>query len=121
MATWSFVFVSTISPALKSIQPALYPASFELEEIYMAGTRVAKGVPLPVVNRTIWAPDTARAVAATRSLPGADSRLSPFSLTRSPYSSTPHTGEEPDFWVQPRDLSSRVEMPPFLLPGEGFS
>ena len=27
----------------------------------------------------------------------------------------------PDFWVHPRDLSSRVEIPPFLLPGDGFS
>ena len=51
MATWSFVFVSTISPALKSIHPALYPASFELEEIFMVGTRVAKGVPLPVSKK----------------------------------------------------------------------
>ena len=27
----------------------------------------------------------------------------------------------PHFCVQPRDFSSRVEMPPALLPGEGFS
>ena len=31
------------------------------------------------------------------------------------------SGAEPDFWVHPRDLSSSVEIPPFLLPGDGFS
>ena len=30
------------------------------------------------------------------------------------------TGAFPDFWVQPRDLSSRLEMPPFFIPGRGI-
>ena len=53
-------------------------------EIFTVGTGEAKGVPLPVVNRTIWAPEAARAVEATRSLPGALSRFRPFSFTGSP-------------------------------------
>ena len=112
---------STSTPALKSIQFAFLAARAELVEIFTVGTGEAKGVPRPVVNSTIWAPAAARAVAATRSLPGADNRFSPGVSTRSPYCSTPLTRELPDFWVQPRDLSSRVEMPPFLFPGEGFS
>ena len=59
------------------------PASFELLEIFTVGTGDAKGVPRPVVNSTICAPDTARAVAATRSLPGADRRFNPFTFTGS--------------------------------------
>ena len=112
---------STIRPALKSIQLSLWPASLELLDILTVGTGEAKGVPLPVVKSTIWAPDTARAVEATRSLPGALNRFRPFTFTGSPYSSTPLTRALPDFWVHPKDLSSRVEMPPFLLPGDGFS
>ena len=27
----------------------------------------------------------------------------------------------PDFCVHPKDLSSKVEIPPFLFPGDGFS
>ena len=73
------------------------------------------------MNNTICAPAQASAVAATRSLPGALKRLRPFVCTVSPYFNTPLTSEEPDFCVQPSDLSSSVEIPPFLLPGEGFS
>jgi len=54
-----------------------------LVDIFMVGTRVANGVPRPVVNRTIWAPETARAVEATRSFPGAERRFSPLSFTGS--------------------------------------
>ena len=74
-----------------------------------------------MVNNTIWHPAAASAVDATRSLPGAESRFRPCSLMRSPYSMTPNTGLLPDFCVQPRAFSSRVEMPPALLPGDGFS
>ena len=63
----------------------------------------------------------ASAVAATRSVPGADSRFKPGVWTRSPYASTSRTGEKPLFCVQPSALSSSVEMPPALLPGDGFS
>ena len=77
--------------------------------------------PLPVVNKTICAPEMARLVAATKSFPGADRRFNPFSFTLSAYLNTSVTGAEPDFWVHPRDLSSSVEIPPFLLPGDGFS
>ena len=84
-ATCSLVISSTILPALKSIQFFLCSAIFELEEIFMVGTSVANGVPRPVVKSTMWAPETAVAVAATRSLPGADRRFSPFSFTGSAY------------------------------------
>ena len=87
----------------------------------MVGTGEANGVPRPVVKSTICAPAAASAVDATRSLPGADKRTSPFVLTRSPYFSTSDTGALPDFCVHPRDLSSSVVMPPFLFPGDGFS
>ena len=68
----------TILPALKSIQLLLLPASLEFVAILTVGTGEANGVPRPVVNRTICAPEAAQAVAATRSLPGALKRLSPF-------------------------------------------
>ena len=42
-------------------------------------------------------------------------------LSLSPYFSTSVTADLPDFCVHPRDFSSRVDMPPALLPGEGFS
>ena len=48
------------------------------------GTGEAKGVPLPVVNNTMCAPEAASAVDATRSFPGALSRFNPFSSTVSP-------------------------------------
>ena len=48
------------------------------------GSGEAKGVPLPVVNRTICAPEAASAVAATRSFPGALNRFKPLTLTGSP-------------------------------------
>ena len=112
---------SATTPALKSIQLSFLPASLELLEIFMVGTGHAKGVPRPVVNNTICAPLAASAVAATRSLPGALSRLSPGVDTVSPYARTPFTIALPDFCVQPRDLSSNVEIPPFLFPGDGFS
>ena len=60
----------------------VYPARFVLCQ---------SGVPRPVVNSTMWHPQEARAVAATRSFPGADSRFSPFTFRRSPYGSTPST------------------------------
>ena len=75
---------STITPALKSIHPGLFLARVELVEIFMVGTKVPKGVPRPVVKSTMWHPLAARVVAATRSLPGAESRLSPFFCKRSP-------------------------------------
>jgi len=63
----------------------------------MVGTGHANGVPRPVVNKTIWAPDAARAVEATRSLPGALKRFSPLLRTGSPYFNTSTTGILPDF------------------------
>ena len=87
----------------------------------MVGTGQANGVPRPVVKRTIWAPAAARAVEATKSLPGALSKFNPGVLTVSAYSKTPLTSVLQDFWVHPKDLSSNVEIPPFLLPGDGFS
>ena len=68
---------------MKSIQLLLCLANAELLEIFTVGTGEAKGVPLPVVNRTIWAPYMARAVEATRSLPGALRRFNPFTFTGS--------------------------------------
>ena len=115
----SMVLSSTSTPALKSIQLDFLPARRELVAIFMVGTGDAKGVPRPVVNSTICAPAAASAVAATRSLPGADRRFSPGVFTVSPYCSTPLTRALPDFWVQPKDLSSRVEIPPFCYPGKG--
>ena len=56
----------------------------ELVEIFMVGTYVPNGVPRPVVNNTMWHPHEARAVAATRSFPGAESRFRPFTFRRSP-------------------------------------
>ena len=90
-------------------------------EIFIVGTGEANGVPRPVVNRTMCAPEAASAVEATRSLPGALKRFRPRRETGSPYARTPRTGACPDFWVHPRDLSSNVEIPPFLFPGDGFS
>ena len=112
---------STNSPALKSIQWGLSWNNVLLVDIFIVGTNVPKGVPRPVVKSTSWQPAEANAVDATRSLPGAESRLSPPVCRRSPYSSTPLTGARPHFWVHPSALSSSVEMPPALLPGEGFS
>ena len=57
-------------------------------EIFTVGTGEANGVPRPVVNSTICAPEAASAVAATRSLPGALSRFKPFVVTGLPYGST---------------------------------
>ena len=75
---------STRTPALKSIQLDFLDASVELVEIFMVGTGQANGVPRPVVNKTMWAPAAARAVEATRSLPGALKRFKPGVLTVSP-------------------------------------
>ena len=50
----------------------------ELVESFTVGTQVPKGVPLPVVNSTMWQPAAASAVEATKSLPGVDSRVTPF-------------------------------------------
>ena len=58
---------------------------------------------------------------AIKSLPGALSSVNPFVFSVSPYVSTSETGARPAFWVQPSDLSSSVEMPPSLFPGDGFS
>ena len=69
---------STSSPALKSIQLGLLLARLLFVEIFIVGMNVPKGVPRPVVKRTIWQPEAARAVAATRSLPGAERRFSPL-------------------------------------------
>ena len=55
-----------------------------LVEILAVGTKVPNGVPRPVVKRTIWHPAAAKAVEATRSLPGALSRLSPLVWSLSP-------------------------------------
>ena len=66
---------STSTPALKSIQFFFFPANVLLLEIFTVGTGDANGVPRPVVNSTICAPLAASAVAATRSLPGADKDL----------------------------------------------
>ena len=108
-------------PALKSIQLDFFPANPVWDEIFTVGTNVPKGVPRPVVNSTIWHPEAAKAVLATRSLPGALSKFSPGEDKVSPYSNTSHTAVVPDFCVHPNDFSSKVEIPPALFPGEGFS
>ena len=115
------VLPSMSCPALKSIQLGLRAARVGLVAIFIVGTKVPNGVPRPVVNNTMWQPADASAVEATRSLPGAESRLRPSFCRRSPYSNTPLTIAFPHFWVQPSALSSSVEMPPALLPGDGFS
>ena len=63
----------------------------------------------------------ASAVAATKSFPGADKRFKPVFFSLSPYSNTPLTGALPHFCVHPKALSSSVEIPPALFPGDGFS
>ena len=80
--SWGRVAPSSSAPALKSIQPGLRPAMSDWVEIFAVGTGQPKGVPRPVVNSTICAPAAASAVEATRSLPGAESRLRPFLVTR---------------------------------------
>ena len=52
-----------------------------LVEIFIVGTKVPNGVPRPVVNSTMWQPEEARAVAATRSLPGATAGSVPSSAS----------------------------------------
>ena len=84
-------------------------------------TNDPKGVPRPVVKSTSWQPERASAEAATRSLPGACKRFNPGFVTGCAEVSTSTTGCAPPFCTQPSDFSSRVVMPPFLLPGEGFS
>ncbi len=49
----------------------------------------------------------------------AERRFKPFVSGRSPYCNTPLTGARPHFCVQPRALSSNVEIPPALLPYGG--
>ena len=71
-------------PQLKSIQFCFFSLKAVLVEIFTVGTGEAKGVPRPVVNKTICAPEAAKAVEATRSLPGALNRFSPFVQTGSP-------------------------------------
>ena len=83
-ATSSMGRPSARTPALKSIQPGLPRASWVLVDIFIVGTKLPKGVPRPVVKRTIWQPDAARAVEATRSFPGALRRFNPLTLKRSP-------------------------------------
>lgn len=115
------VLLSSSTPALKSIQLGLRLNKSLFVEILTVGTKVPNGVPRPVVKSTIWQPAAASAVLATRSFPGALRRFNPLVTKRSPYSNTFRTVEVPAFCVQPRDFSSRVEIPPALLPGEGFS
>ena len=118
----SFMAVpSTSSPALKSTHVGLRFASVLLVDTFIVGIKVPKGVPRPVVKSTIWHPHEARAVDATRSLPGAESRLSPLCCSLSPYDITPLTGALPHFCVHPNALSSNVDIPPALFPGDGFS
>ena len=112
---------STNSPALKSIQLGLLLNKLLFVDIFIVGMNVPNGVPRPDVNSTIWQPAAARAVAATRSLPGADNRLSPFVSSLSPYPRRPQTGARPPFCVQPKTLSSSVAIPPALFPSHGFS
>ena len=52
---------------------------------------------------------------------GTAQQAEPLDLTISAYFSTSVTLLVPPFWVQPSDFSSNVEIPPFLLPGAGFS
>ena len=109
--------------AVKYYQPQL-PFDIELKEPLLeqyCRLTYPKGVPRPVVNSTIWHPEAAKAVLATRSLPGALSKFSPGEDKVSPYSNTSHTAVVPDFCVHPNDFSSKVEIPPALFPGEGFS
>jgi hypothetical protein len=74
-----------------------------------------------VVNSTIWQPLKPSADEATKSFPGEESRFKPFVLIGSAYFKTSTTVATPPFCIHPSDLSSSVEMPPFLLPGDGFS
>ena len=69
---------STSLPQLKSIQLLFFVLSAVLVDIFMVGTGQANGVPRPVVKSTMWAPEAASAVEATRSLPGALNRFKPF-------------------------------------------
>ena len=92
-----------------------------MEAILIVGTKVAKGVPLPVVNNTNWQPDAAKEVEAIRSLPGPSKTLRPLRLTISPYFKTSTISEVPALVTQPSDFSSKVVIPPSLFPGEGFS
>lgn len=103
-AAASFVSPSAIVPALKSIQLLLYCARWLLLETLMVGTGLANGVPRPVVNSTICAPAAAKALEATKSLPGACSKFNPFFVTRSPYSKTSSTIAVPPFCTHPKDL-----------------
>ena len=73
----SAVLSSTRTPQLKSIQFDFLLARAEFDAILIVGTGEAKGVHLPVVNKTICAPDAARAVDATRSFPGALNKFRP--------------------------------------------
>ena len=75
---------STSTPQLKSIQLFFLFAKGELVEIFTVGTGDANGVPRPVVNNTMCAPEVARAVEATRSFPGALKRFYPGTFTVSP-------------------------------------
>lgn len=75
---------STSSPALKSIQLGLFLYRLVFVDIFIVGMNVPNGVPRPVVNNTIWQPAAAKAVDATRSLPGADNKFRPFVRRRSP-------------------------------------
>src|SRR5699024_12019252 len=83
------------TPASKSIQCGFKLYRFELVETFTVGTKVPKGVPLPVVNNTIWQPDAPKAVDATKSLPGALKRFKPFFLAISPYFKTSTTLDSP--------------------------
>ena len=60
---------------MKSIQLFFLDASAELVAIFIVGTGEANGVPRPVVNSTICAPEVARAVEATKSLFGGGTNL----------------------------------------------
>ena len=116
----SKVLSSTRHPALKSIQCGFNLYNGEFVDILIVGTNVPKGVPLPVVNKTIWHPAAANADAATKSFPGPLKRLRPSVFRVSPYLRTSTTVAFPDFWVHPSDLSSSVVIPPALFPVMDF-
>ena len=80
----SKVSPSTKVPQLKSIQLFFLFASVELVAIFTVGTGLANGVPRPVVNKTMCAPEAARAVEATKSFQGALKRFKPCVQTLSP-------------------------------------
>ena len=69
---------SIIVPVLKSIISAILLYKLVLEETLITGTAgFPVGVPKPVVNKIIFAPDPASAVVDSTSFPGVHKRFKP--------------------------------------------